>query len=165
MIHKSKFVPMIVIPGSSRYVKFLPKITKEENLPQKAEILHTVPRRSTNVYPWWLLNFWDPWFSQFVFCISSSRTSTLRPWCGVVAARDLARVGCGWGAKQQLSQDDMGGWSIALFGSSYVLDLTLPSQHCPIVTFMVQVCQRLGFPVPRSGGSLWPSTSSCLWSG
>ena len=38
-----------------------------------------------------------------------------------------------------------GGWSIALFGSSYVLDLTLPSQHCPIVTFMVQVCQRLGF--------------------
>ena len=124
-------VPMIVIPGSSRYMKFLPKNTNK-NQPEKAEILHTVPTRSTNVYPWWHLNFWDPWFSQFVFCISSSRTSTLRPWCGVVAARDLARVGmwmrCRW---QQLSQEGYGGWSIAPFWIVLCLgsNPSLPALH------------------------------------
>ena len=40
------------------------------------------------------------------------------------------------------------------------MDLTLPSQHCPIVTFMVQVCQRLGFPVPPTEAAYGPQQAA-----
>ena len=159
---------MIVIPGSSRYVKFLPKITKEENLPQKAEILHTVPRRSTNVYPWWLLNFWESMvFSVcFLYIFLQDKYASALMWSG---CRKRSCQGWMW-MRCQAAAAFAGKKGVDPLPPPVVVCLwcnpSLPGFPSSSLSWF-RFVKGWDFPVPppSSGGSLWPSTSRCLWSG